>query len=240
MIALLCALAGMSLLGRNRTSAALVPLSGGLLLGVAAFHLIPELVHRLGVVSAFSFVTLGYAGVMLLDGFAYSVCPSCSHDHDHTGCVKTLHGFAGPLILAIAVHAFVDGWSLLTVQLGDPNLDGVGEGVAAAVLLHKIPEGLALGTMLRASTRRFGIAFALCLVAESSTLLGAAFGLWLTPGVWLRYLLAVAAGTFVFLGIHAVHGEWKRRGAGRAFVPTLAGAASAAILQQGIHNWWAR
>ena len=46
--------------------------------------------------------------------------------------------------------------------------------------------------------------------------------------------LAIAGGTFLFLGVHAVDGAWKSRGAGPAFIPALAGAAGAAILQQGL------
>jgi hypothetical protein len=48
------------------------------------------------------------------------------------------------------------------------------------------------------------------------------------------YPLAIAGGTFLFLGVHAVDGAWKQRGAWPAFIPALAGAAGAAILQQGI------
>ena len=57
---------------------------------------------------------------------------------------------------------------------------------------------------------------------------------WLTPANWVSYPLAIAGGTFLFLGVHAVHSDWKRRGARPAFIPAIAGAAGAALLQQGL------
>ena len=79
-------------------------------------------------------------------------------------------------------------------------------------------------------------AFSGCLLAQAPTLAGGAVGRLWTPGAaseWLTYPLAVAGGFLFYLGFHAVHGEWKRRGARAAFTPALAGAAGAAVLQQG-------
>jgi hypothetical protein len=74
----------------------------------------------------------------------------------------------------------------------------------------------------------------LCAAVESATIAGGATGFWLTPADWVSYPLAIAGGTFLFLGVHAVHSDWKRRGARPAFIPALAGAAGAALLQQGL------
>ena len=110
--------------------------------------------------------------------------------------------------------------------------------VPLAVGLHKIPEGMALGAILWASMRSRPAAFAWCVVAESCTILGGAVGLALAPRLgtgWILYPLAVAGGCFFFLGFHAIHEEWKRRGALPAFMPAITGAAGAAALQQGVH-----
>src|ERR1019366_5080380 len=197
----------------------LIPLSGGLLIGVAVFGLIPELVLDIGWLLGLLLVALGYMLLKTLDRFAFSVCPSCAHDHSHpsaqaggsvvrdrvaNACSEPLHGFAGPLLAATTIHAFVDGWGLVAVQVGT-HTPGAGTTFAAALLLHKIPEGLALGTILRASVDRAWTAFALCAAVELSTVAGGAAGLWLTPANWVSYPLAIAGGTFLFLGVHAVH-----------------------------------
>jgi zinc and cadmium transporter len=232
-VAVISGAAGVWLLGHARHTRFLIPLSGGLLIGVAAFGLIPELVTDIGWWRGLLLVALGYGLLKSLDRFAFSVCPSCAHDHSHESCDEPLHGFAGPLLTATAIHAFVDGWGLVAVQRGT-RTPGSSTIFAAALLLHKIPEGLALGTMLRASVDREVTAFGLCALVELATVVGGATGLWLTPAAWVSYPLAIAGGTFLFLGVHAVDGAWKSRGARLAFIPALAGAAGAAILQQGL------
>jgi zinc transporter ZupT len=234
LVATAAAAASIALLGRRGLARTLVPLSGGLLAGIAAFGLIPELMREIGRSRGLLLVAGGYLALMAFDRFVHPICPSCAHDHDHESSAATLHGFAGPLLLAAAVHSMLDGWGLVTVRMAARDLPGAGNAIAAAVLLHKIPEGLALGTIVRASVGRPVRAIALCALAESATVAGAAVGFWLTPAEWLKYPLALAAGTFLFLGVHAIHGDWKRRGATTALVPALAGAAGAALLQQGV------
>jgi len=208
----------------------LVPLGGGLLIGVAVFGLIPELVSDVGMALGFALVASGYLLLHLLDRYAFSVCPSCAHDHKHEGCHEELHGFAAPLLTATGIHAFVDGWGLVAVNRVSHS-PGATTAFAAALLLHKIPEGLALGTILRASVERASYAFALCVVIELATIVGGAIGLWLTPAAWVNYPLAVAGGTFLFLGVHAVDSDRRRHGTRPAFIPAIAGAAGAALLQ---------
>lgn len=226
------AAAGVAVLGHRHTRV-LIPLSGGLLIGVAIFGLIPELAGDIGWAGGLALVACGYLLLHLLDRFAFSVCPSCAHDHRHEGCHEELHGFAGPLLAATGIHAFVDGWGLVAIQRG-LHSPGANAAFATALLLHKIPEGLALGTILRASVKRASLAFLLCIAVESATMIGGATGLWLTPAAWVNYPLAIAGGTFIFLGIHAVDSDRRLHGLRPAFIPAIAGAAGAALLQQGL------
>jgi zinc transporter ZupT len=230
LIAVAAAGVAVALEDRRALARPLVPLSGGLLAGLALFGLLPELSRQIGAFEGVGLAAAGCGVLMLFDRFIYPVCPSCSPKHDHAHCTTSLHGFAIPLVAAVAVHAFTDGWALIAV-------DGINSGarlsqvVVAAVFLHKIPEGLALGAMLRAAGLKPASAVQWSALAESSTVLGGLVGLRLTPDGLVSYPLAVAAGTFLFLGLHAIHGDWKLRGARLAMIPALAGAASAAILQ---------
>jgi len=233
LIAVASAFAGIALLDHVRHTRMLIPLSGGLLVGVALFGLAPELVADMGWARGIALVVAGYLVLHGLDRFAFSVCPSCAHDHKHEGCAEELHGFALPLLAATAIHAVVDGWGLATVPLA-AHAPGAVTAFSAALLLHKIPEGLALGTILRAAVDREWTALALAALVESATVIGGAAGVWLTPAAWINYPLAIACGTFLFLGVHAVDSDWKRHGARPAFIPALAGAAGAALLQQGL------
>ena len=211
----------------------IVPFSGGLLMGIAVFGVLPELAQSLGWAGGGAFLAAGVALLWAVSRYVYPVCPSCSHTHDHEHCATVLHGFAFPLVAAASLHCLMDGLGIVASQQG--GAQGLAATVAAGVTLHKIPEGIALGIMLRAAVGSRFAAFAWCIVAEGATVLGAVLELSLSDrlGVrWVAYPLALAGGSFLFLGFHAVHGEW-RRGAPAIF-PALTGAAGAAAIQQGV------
>ena len=236
LVALAGSLIGMWLTGASRRARVVVPFSAGVLVGVAAFFLLPELISELGWPAALLLVAGGYALLFGINRYVYPVCPTCSHDHNHNECATVLHGFAAPLVSATALHAFLDGWGITTAE--GAATAGVRVLVPVAIALHKLPEGIALGGILRASMKSRLATFGWCVLAEGTTVIGGAVGLALAPhlGVaWVSYPLGLAAGVFVYLGTHAVHEEWKRRGPAPAFVPALTGAAGAAVLQQGVH-----
>jgi zinc transporter ZupT len=154
-------------------------------------------------------------------------------------CETVLHGFAVPLLAASALHSFLDGWSIATAQMAAPL--GIRVAVPLAVALHKIPEGIALGAIVRASIASRRRALMWSVLVESTTLVGGVLGLLIAPRLgteWVIYPLGLAAGWLFYLGAHAVHEEWKRRGAVPACVTALTGAAGAAALQQGVQAWF--
>jgi zinc transporter ZupT len=225
---------GLWLTGLRRHVQMMVPVSAGVLLGVALFGLLPELAEQAGwLVSGLLFVA-GYGLLIGVNRYVYPVCPTCAHDHDHNACASELHGFAGPLIAASAMHAFLDGWAIATVQSNAPL--GLRVAVPLAVILHKLPEGIALGGILRASMGSRAGAMGWCALAEGSTLAGGLLGIVMAPHLgthWILYPLGITAGWLFYLGQHAVHEEWKRRGAAPALLSAAAGIAGAAIVQRG-------
>jgi zinc transporter ZupT len=228
------ALLGLWLTGMRRRVRVVVPFSAGVLLGVALFGLVPELAVELGWGLSLLLFAAGYGLLLVLNRFVYPVCPTCSHDHDHNACPTELHGFAAPLVAAAALHSFLDGWSVATVQLAVPL--GLRVAVPLAVALHKLPEGIALGGILRPSLKSRTAAVASCFGAEGATLVGGVLGLVMAPHLgseWITYPLGIAAGWIFYLGYHAVHEEWKRRGAAPACVSALTGMAGAAAIQRG-------
>ena len=225
---------GIRLASLRRRARAVVPFSAGVLLGVALFGLVPELAAQAGWAPTLILFAAGYGLLLAVNRFAYPVCPTCAHDHDHNACGTELHGFAGPLVAAAALHSFLDGWSVAAVQHGVTL--GLAVAVPLAVALHKLPEGIALGGVLSASMKSRMATLLWCVLAEGTTLAGGVFGLALAPRVgsmWTMYPLGLTAGWLCYLGYHAVDEEWKRRGAGPAFISALAGVAGAAAIQRG-------
>ncbi|MGE5644491.1 MAG: hypothetical protein ACM336_01740 [Acidobacteriota bacterium] len=194
----------------------IVPLSGALLMGIAIFGVLPEIAEHYGWLLGAAALAAGAGALWLFDRYVYKVCPSCSHTHDHEHCSTALHGFAGPLIVAASLHAFLDGVGISASQ--QEPAGRLAAAVLFGVTIHKIPEGIALGIMLRASLRPRWAALALCAAAESATLFGAIFESALTAHAgtaWVIYALALAGGSFFYLGFHAVHGAWRSKAAAR-------------------------
>lgn len=212
-VALAGVVPGMQLSKVPRIARYVVLFSGILLLAVSLFGLLPELAAEIGWLRGVPIFLAGYGLLFLIDRQTQTVCPACSetHGHTHMDCEAALHGFTIPLACAAAAHAFLDGWGLSSVTAAAPA--SIQVAFPAAVLLHKLPEGLALGAMMKASTRTRAHALAWATAAESATLLGAFAGVALTPHLgtaWTNYPLALAGGSFLYLGYHALHIGWAR------------------------------
>jgi ZIP family zinc transporter/zinc and cadmium transporter len=217
-------------LGSNKALARkLVPFGGGALIGVALVWVLPEMADYFRWPVAVAWLTGGVAVLALIDRFVYPVCPACAPTHDHEHCSTRLHGFATPLLAASALHAALDGWGAAAGESSRLSL-----GVVAAIMAHKVPEGLALGVIARAALRSRRQAFLWCVLAQVATLVGAALESVLAPHLGdygLNALLALAGGSFLYLGGHAVHGEIRRSGGHPAFWPALTGVAGSGVLR---------
>jgi zinc transporter ZupT len=199
-------------------------------MGVALFWVLPEMADYLNWFNALAWIAAGFAALWAVDRFVHPVCPACSHPHDHDHCSAELHGFAPPLLIAAAVHSALDGWSVSAAD-GSAHL---GMPFVLAIAIHKIPEGLALGVIVRAAMASRRAALGWCLLAESATLAGAALELILAPYFGppvLHAFLAIAGGTFLYLGGHAIHGEFRRQGVAPGVLPALAGIASPSVFR---------
>jgi zinc transporter ZupT len=225
---------GLWLTGLRQRLQLVVPFSAGVLLGVALFGLVPELKEDAGWLATALLFLAGYGLLIAINKFAYPVCPTCAHSHDHNACSTELHGFAGPMIAAAAMHAFLDGWSIAAVQ--STTHVGLRVAVPLAVTLHKLPEGIALGGILRASMGSRASAMGWCALAEGATVLGGALGLLMVPHLgthWIAYPLGITAGWLFYLGYHAIHEEFQRGGAIPALLSAMVGVAGAAAIQRG-------
>jgi zinc transporter ZupT len=219
----LCGVAmGVSIGQRRLLSAHLSAAGGGLLLGIALFWLMPEIAEGSGWVIATGFTAAACCAVGVLDRTLL-----------HAGH-SPRQGVMAPLFGATAVHSFFDGWSVRMLQ--SQPLAGVAAPIGLA--LHKIPEGLALGWIARRSMPSVRMAVAASAAVELVTLAGAfaeptanrfgiaAFGIW-----WTAVVIAVIAGSFLFLGFHAVFPNRKNAGVVGVFLAALAATAGAGLMR---------
>jgi len=230
LIAILCAVAGVGLGSLHALSRWMVPFSGGVLIGVALFWMLPEMAVEFGWAVSIAWTAAGFAVLLAIDRFVYPLCPACSGTHEHERCSTELHGFAAPLLAAAALHSALDGWSLAASN----SSTAFGPAFAIGIAFHKVPEGIALGAIARAALPSRWQAILWCALAQSATLAGGGVEWLLAPHLDARnqhVLLAIAGGSFLYLGGHAVHGEVRRSGAAPAFLPALTGVAGSSVLR---------
>ncbi len=210
----------------------LLPFSGGLLVGVALFWILPEIAARNGWLVACAGLVSGASALWLIDLYVYPVCPTCSHTHAHENCAQSLHGFAVPLLIAAGIHSFFDGWSLAVAD--EKSFENLRIAFLTGIAVHKLPEGLALGALLLAAVGSAGRALLGAAAAQSMMLAGGALAVIVAPRMnasWTMGFLSVAAGAFVYLGYHAIESVSQQRGIATSVMAALTGLAGAAALR---------
>jgi zinc transporter ZupT len=192
---------------------ALISLGAGTLMGVTFFAILPETYTDLHLWQLLLSLGSGYVVFWLISKYIFHVCPACAASHFDEATTHRFSEIASAMMLALAIHCTVDG---LAMSAGSETSGNSSTGrivvfsIILAVCVHKIPEGLALGALLRgAGLDTKGIIWRV-LAVESTTLLGGMLGLLFFPtasSFWIAIMLAHAGGGFIFLGTHAIIGE---------------------------------
>ena len=198
----------------HRSLCRLISLAAGTLLGVTLFIIIPECVETLSIWSLGAALASGYAIFFLVSRYVFHVCPACAASHFDEAATHRFSEIATAMILALGLHSTLDGlalsWGAEAEMAGNVDFS-----LLAAICIHKIPEGLALGALLMASGMSRLRTIGWVASVESTTLIGGVLGLWLHPqtdGPWMALVMAHIGGGFIFLALHAVFGELVRHG----------------------------
>lgn len=162
--------------------------SGGAVLGVAFFHLLPEASELLGDLRMPLLLAAGGFAAILTGDQLFSL-------HEHEDCDNPRHRgeFSA---MAMLLHGMVDG---LAVALGFLASPSIGVGMAVAVLAHKFSDGVAISaSVMRMPKERQWIWVGLNAAMPIS---GATLGLAFAPSTAvLGYVLSVFAGMFLYVG----------------------------------------
>ncbi len=174
----------------------------GFMLAAAFVRMLPESVH---VPHAFLFVLVGYFGVHL---FEHTMAP-----HFHFG--EEIHQealvrpAAGYLALAgLGVHTFFDGVAIAAGFMIGPTL---GSLLFVAVLLHKLPEGFTIASVMLASGRSRGGAVGAGAVLGLLTVAGAIATSFIAAH-HVGYALALYAGVTIYVAASDLIPEVNREG----------------------------
>ena len=138
-----------------------VALGAGFMLATAIVEMVPESL-RVGGPSASFFILLGY---LLIHFFEHTVTRHF-HFGEETHSEEFVHAHKSySILLGLVIHTFFDG---LAITAGFLVSNWLGWLIFLAVFLHKIPEGFTVASVMLASGRSRGAAWA------SSALLGGA------------------------------------------------------------------
>lgn len=146
---------------------AIIGLSGGMMLAIVAFELLPEAYHIGGVMNVTIGLCLGALLAAVLDGFISSL--SYLRHKKGQSYIKT-----GLLLgIGIAMHNFPEGLAIGSGYVAETKL---GFGLAVVIALHNMPEGVAMVTPMRVGGYSKIRAFLLTMLAGAPMGLGAYFG----------------------------------------------------------------
>jgi zinc and cadmium transporter len=162
--------------------------SAGFLVAVALGELVPEAVARGG--SNAGWWMLGAFGAVHLTQHAL-----VGHFHFGEETHEVTTGVSFSALIGMMMHTFVDGVAIATSFAIDAKM---GFLVLAAIVLHKLPEGLAIGSIFMASGRSPRAAAAAAAVLGAATVLGAALSG--TVDLLATHGLALSAGVTLYVG----------------------------------------
>jgi ZIP family zinc transporter/zinc and cadmium transporter len=178
----------------HRFTAGTLGFGGGFVLAAALLEMVPESLARGPLMPVF--VSLGYLMVFLIEQL-FNVHLHQLPEGSNSAKVPLSSGIAS--LIAFNAHDFIDG---LAIGAGMVSDVGLGVVIFLAVLFHEVPAGFVIAAIMRgAGWSRTG-----ALLAGASlgiiTLFGIALPFWLgeISAAVTDALLALAAGTFIYLG----------------------------------------
>jgi zinc transporter ZupT len=143
----------------------LLALGAGFILALVFLELIPESMHAAGMGAPF-YILLGYS---VLHFFEHTIVGHL-HFGEETHSEVMLSSIASvSTFLGLFVHAFFDGFAISVGMRYDFYL---GLLIFIAVLLHKIPEGLTIASVMLAAAHRRRTAFLASAAIGVATILG--------------------------------------------------------------------
>src|SRR5438128_6354391 len=193
---------------------ALISFAAGTLLGVTLFAILPESLGACPWWAVLLALATGYALFFFISKHLHHVCPACAASHFDADATRHFSEIATALIVALAIHSATDGLAL-AIQGEIPAIDVTKWSLFSALCIHKVPEGLALGSLLIGAGLHRSAALGWVAAVEATTLLGGVIGYFFLANIstfWLGLIMAHVGGGFIYLAVHAVLGEMLKHG----------------------------
>jgi zinc transporter ZupT len=178
----------------------LIALGAGFMLAAVFLKIIPETIEQWGGSALVPMMWL-LGGYLLIQFVEHTIAPHFHFGEETHEAAMLEHHAALAGLSALMVHTFFDGVSIAVATLVSPQL---GVLIFIAILLHKLPEGFTVASMMRAAGRSQRSAMLSALMVGVATLVGVALVLLLenTP-VYSRplsaHVLPLSAGVTLYV-----------------------------------------
>jgi zinc transporter ZupT len=213
---------------------ALIGLGAGFMLAAVFLEVIPEVSGlwpggNLG--AAMGWLLAGY---LLLQLAEHTLAPHFHFGEETHAEAVARHGVAVTAVIALSIHAFFDGVAIASGMLTAPRL---GLLLSLAILLHKVPEGFTVASIVLSSGRGAAAARRASLLIGAATFAGILSIFLLQPAI--KYTLPFSAGVTLYVAasdlIPEVNHAGEHGGAARASLPVFAGVALFALTHLLLH-----
>jgi zinc transporter ZupT len=214
---------------------------GGLLLGIGAFWILPELATQDGWVFSLSGVSAVLLALALINHYIYPICPFCAagiHIHAAKGstdsCRHTI-SLGWPLLVVGCIHSFFDGWTIAFSQVA-PAADAY-MALSWGAIIHKLPESVAIGILAARLTSNRTSAFATIALVQAAMAAGGTVA-FLSGNLEMRHadIYSIpACAVLLLFGLLSLQEEWQLHGrvaAIRATAPGLLGCGLLVLASQ--------
>jgi zinc and cadmium transporter len=186
---------------QNKSFRNLLAFSGAYLFSMTVIHILPELFSEsLNPGLAGIFVLVGFYFQVLLDYFSKGV----EHGHIHHQGHEHSHGYTEAIMLFVSlwIHSFLEGGLLVHPHVHHAEADT--RNILFGLSLHKIPEAIALISVLLFQIKNRGLVFGLLVLYSLSTPIGLFVSGFIAGGISnsseiFTYLFAIVAGNFLHI-----------------------------------------
>ena len=212
----------------------LIALGAGFMLAAVFLEVIPEVAEQWGgaMLPAMGWLLGGY---LLVQFAEHTVAPHFHFGEEvHEEAVRE-RGVATTAVLALTVHTFFDGVAIASGLLTSFRL---GVLLFFAILLHKIPEGFTVASLMLSSGRGARAAWRATMLIAASTFAGIVLVSLVRPAV--KYTLPFSAGVTLYVAASDLipevnHAEGHNRGL-RISLIVFAGVASFYLAHLLLHS----
>jgi zinc transporter ZupT len=205
-------LAGILVFQARRMNQKILSISGGLMMGVALVWILPDMAETIGFGMAGLHAICAAGILFLVDRYIVPVCPCCTHHHHDLSATSLWI-----LATAISIHNLFDGWM---AEVSQHTAVPLQTGLLGGLLVHKIPEAILFGMMLRSVSKSRQAAILCAVITSLSLWLGALAQKELpqfSGTLAMNLSLSLVCGSFLFVGIHTFIRQRKYSGGMAAF-----------------------